>query len=282
MTPLPSTWSTEPVIGWRMWGLRRTRGGALVLEPAVLAGMTSPWEARLRARAICAVESSSHRAPDPGCTCGLYAFQRVPFDLLAGVNTLERGGPTVLGTVAMWGRVIEHEAGYRAELAYPQRLRLVCAPCFSEGRHAPSPVVWKHRGSLTALCESHRSLASRLRVQPAPGSTAELERELLDTYGVELQPLPGTFAVRPSVKPVTPPAATPPAATPQRKRRERLVDEQTVCVALAVWMFIPAAVTWLGPLGVLGVVASICLIRVIFWLTGPLIPDRTGARHHGS
>jgi hypothetical protein len=30
--------------------------------------------------------------------------------------------PLVYGTVALWGRVIEHQEGYRAEFAYPQSL----------------------------------------------------------------------------------------------------------------------------------------------------------------
>ena len=38
--------------------------------------------------------------------------------------------PAVLGRVALWGRVIEHEHGYRARFAYPQRLRLICQFCF--------------------------------------------------------------------------------------------------------------------------------------------------------
>jgi len=37
----------------------------------------------------------------------------------------------VIGTVALWGGVIEHELGYRAEFGYPQRLRLICPECFS-------------------------------------------------------------------------------------------------------------------------------------------------------
>lgn len=34
------------------------------------------------------------------------------------------GGGHVLGEVALWGRVIEHEKGYRATCAYPYRLHM--------------------------------------------------------------------------------------------------------------------------------------------------------------
>ena len=46
----------------------------------------------------------------------------------------------MLGRVALWGRVIEHEHGFRAQYAYPQRLRLICQFCFwmsdAPGSHA--------------------------------------------------------------------------------------------------------------------------------------------------
>ena len=47
----------------------------------------------------------------------------------------------MLGRVALWGRVIEHEHGYRARFAYPQRLRLLCQFCFwkIEARGGPRP-----------------------------------------------------------------------------------------------------------------------------------------------
>jgi hypothetical protein len=50
----------------------------------------------------------------------------------------------VLGTVDLWGRIMEHEWGYRAELAYPQRLGLICPFCF-----------WQ----LTPSCDAHFATA---------------------------------------------------------------------------------------------------------------------------
>ena len=55
-----------------------------------------------------------HEAPDVECGwCGIYAL-KLP----------EPGGDDemVHGQVRLWGRVIEHERGYRAELAYPSLL----------------------------------------------------------------------------------------------------------------------------------------------------------------
>jgi hypothetical protein len=85
----------------------------------------------------------------------------------------------------MWGTVVEHASGARSEIAYPARLRLVCAACLHEGRGGVKPAVVVDSGSaLRALCRRHsfgRSGTSR----PA----RVVQQELLSTYGVEVMPL---------------------------------------------------------------------------------------------
>ena len=55
------------------------------------------------------------KAPMNGCTCGVYAWK-----------TRERiqgcSDALVCGVVALWGKVLEHKLGYRAEFAYPWAL----------------------------------------------------------------------------------------------------------------------------------------------------------------
>jgi hypothetical protein len=64
----------------------------------------------------------SHRAPMEGCTCGLYALKvgpntptlaRLAWDIGAG----HPARSIVIGRVQLAGKIIEHELGYRAELA---------------------------------------------------------------------------------------------------------------------------------------------------------------------
>ncbi len=63
--------------------------------------------------------------------CGIHAFKDRA-DAAAFPRSWERlrfSGPLgpeeyVIGQVSLWGRVVEHEAGYRAELAYPYALFL--------------------------------------------------------------------------------------------------------------------------------------------------------------
>ena len=69
---------------------------------------------------------------------------------LLGEVGCERIGGSVVGTVSMWGRVIEHTRGARSRFAYPARLRLVCGPCLAVGAGAVTPVrVLGDHGSLT-------------------------------------------------------------------------------------------------------------------------------------
>jgi hypothetical protein len=97
----------------------------------------------------------------------------------------------VLGTVALWGRIVEHEHGFRAALAYPQRLRLLCYLCFTLwGSNGPGDceVVGRHRGGrMVPLCGPHLELSRRYGYHlPTILSARTIESELLATYAVDL------------------------------------------------------------------------------------------------
>jgi hypothetical protein len=110
---------------------------------------------------------------------------------------------TVLGTVSMWRRVVEHTTGVRSALAYPSRLRLVCGPCARVGAWAAEPVAIADEGeTVLPLCEEHRT-------RFGSSSAADVRSELLSTYGVELLPAPPRPRVRLPV-PVGTSAPTPP------------------------------------------------------------------------
>lgn len=96
----------EPVIGFRYWRLRGS-------ELWSLRGHER-WARGVRT-ASCPVES--HQAPQPGCSCGLYAWHEPP----------PRSGATgdlVAGAVALWGRIEVHAHGLRAEHAMVVALAL--------------------------------------------------------------------------------------------------------------------------------------------------------------
>ncbi|MEK7501166.1 MAG: hypothetical protein AAB642_03520 [Patescibacteria group bacterium] len=66
---------------------------------------------------------AKHGAPDPVCQCGFYGAKTAE-DLLCGfdlsvLRTRLGWRPLAVGRVALWGRLIEHEQGYRAQFAWP-------------------------------------------------------------------------------------------------------------------------------------------------------------------
>lgn len=167
----------EPVEGWRAWQLALGRFGPLLVP----LGKGGPWPWLDAASARC-WKHRRHSAPVIACTCGLYAVR--------DATLLRRArSPGVVGTVALWGRVVEHALGWRGEFAYPQRLSLVCHVClFQRGfeRANPSGAIADRDGSLSPLCEHHLSTAhacgaARFEVLPVE----DILIQLTDAYAVE-------------------------------------------------------------------------------------------------
>ena len=167
----------EPVEGWRAWRLALGRR-AVSLVPL---GRGKPWPKLEPAAARC-LRHRRHDAPVVTCTCGLYASN--------DVELLDRArSPSVVGTVALWGRVVEHSRGWRGEYSYPQRLALVCHVCsFQRGViEARTDRVAAYRdGRLIALCGRH----VRITRECDPDrfdvlSSDEVLASLLDGYAVD-------------------------------------------------------------------------------------------------
>ena len=102
----------SPIIGWRVWrwyasGLRSLNG--------------KPWSPGQPLAAKCGAGNAhdAHEPPQADCTCGVYAAKSL--DHLRQIG-LDRYG--VLGEVNLWGTVVEHELGWRAQFAYPKTLFL--------------------------------------------------------------------------------------------------------------------------------------------------------------
>lgn len=173
---------TEPVHGFRTWTLTGTRDGADVrLLP--IADPERPWPVREPLRAQCA-KRRHHRVPALDCTCGIHATAEL--DLLRRTRD-----PAVLGTIALWGRIAEHEHGLRAEYGYPQRLSLVCQLCFWQSeaeRSIACEVVIRHRGGrMVPLCTPHVELCERYGYPvPLILDARMVERSLLDAYAVDV------------------------------------------------------------------------------------------------
>jgi hypothetical protein len=253
----------EPVIGWRAWGLRRR---SRELELVALTDERGAWPARKELVAAChpyrgaRLQVPVHgSAPVFGCSCGIYAS-----DSLRSLALSAGAFPPVpvVGTAAMWGRVIEHDRGYRAEFAYPDRLRLVCARCAQEGRGTGvATAVLEQRtqptgmAGLLPLCAEHLD-APAVRTSLLRDAQ-QVESELLGRYAVEQLPFERVQSLferdpvpvpweRPA--PVRPPALAPPtpACSPPRSSAPRATPPPAPPLArrlrhaggkLLVWMF---------------------------------------------
>lgn len=107
------------VLGWRLWDFD-TQGR--LISPMWIRqvwDVNEPLEAQCR-------PGKRHAAPYEGCACGIYAT-RTPQEALSAVAVRVRNSQfipagTLLGSVALWGKVIEHEGGFRAQYAYPSAL----------------------------------------------------------------------------------------------------------------------------------------------------------------
>jgi hypothetical protein len=99
--------------GWRGW---EVSGG--LLEAL---GTDFTWEPRRAMRARCKREE--HIAPSKKCACGFWSFKTS--ELLTKALVTYADHVSVIGTVEIWGRVIECKNGFRSEYSYPKELWLL-------------------------------------------------------------------------------------------------------------------------------------------------------------
>lgn len=150
----------QPVIGYRVW---RIRDGDLVSQYTDVRWAGGP----LRAECL----SELYRrgpglhptpAPDPKCSCGIYAYFRPSERLGASSDS-----PLVLGAVVLWGRIEVHRSGMRAEWARPVAIGL---PPFSpRERRQMLRRISERLGLEAVLIKDLRRVALR-HGQPLPGS----------------------------------------------------------------------------------------------------------------
>jgi hypothetical protein len=121
----------EPIVGWRTW-LVVHEGEDFRLRSVVYDAL---WPTRKELVARCLRRSrallfpwrrrSEHVPPAAGCGCGIYATGE-PGEAASYLEESSWGEALsvqrVIGTVSLWGRVIECRRGWRASHAYPQAI----------------------------------------------------------------------------------------------------------------------------------------------------------------
>jgi len=107
----------SPVVAHRVWRWDETGLKSLNGEPW-LPGRH--LEARCRvapAPRHVRVVDGADKVPDRNCTCGVYAAKNI--EHLRQLGYADRG---ICGEVYLWGTVVEHALGWRAQFAYPKNL----------------------------------------------------------------------------------------------------------------------------------------------------------------
>jgi len=98
----------SPVVAYRAW----------LMGPRGLMSLNGEfWHPNQKLQALCRRSVNRHTPPHGGCSCGIYAAKS--FDQLRGIGYAELG---VRGEVYLWGTVVEHKLGWRAQFAYPKTL----------------------------------------------------------------------------------------------------------------------------------------------------------------
>lgn len=109
---------TDPIRAWRCWRYG-TRTGHL--ESTIRSTLWLPCE-RLTAQCLCGTAGSIRckHAPNEDCSCGIYAWlDRADLHRLVRI---EDETVPVWGEVSLWGDIVQHERGVRAQYAYPYAL----------------------------------------------------------------------------------------------------------------------------------------------------------------
>jgi hypothetical protein len=123
--PLPELPDVEipdlvgPIIGWRAWSVERI--GAIARLRSVVYDKTL-WPPHRYLVATCDDEGPDHVVPEEHCSCGIYAALNRSMLVEMAYGAYSARDFKVIGEVALSGKVIIGEYGYRAAKARPVHL----------------------------------------------------------------------------------------------------------------------------------------------------------------
>ena len=157
-----------PVSGWRTWRIDESG------PEARLASLIRPaaWPVGEPLIAACSWAGLAHHPPGPGCRCGLHAApRRRPRPPTTPTCRPAAGTRWPSASSALWGKVVEGEAGWRASRAYPEVLYVILrsrAPGALRGAWpGTSPPTASRRRSSTAPAGACSTPSARRRPPPA-------------------------------------------------------------------------------------------------------------------
>jgi hypothetical protein len=181
---------TGPTTGYRIWRLlpfQDLEGPPSVrLCSAGTMGVPKFWPVREPVVAVCSKFKTTHAAPWPTHECGVWALPSLEAaeKRIEGFATSDNFRDSLgwaVGEVALWGRVIEHENGFRAQYAYPVALTVT-----SRREHTARvvalaygiPVEWKRRYRSRPVEEQNERAAIAADLAEATARLAKVRERL--------------------------------------------------------------------------------------------------------
>jgi hypothetical protein len=113
----------SPIVAYRVWRLGRSGLTSLSRGERWPTGHALTARCNRVAGLCVGSHNNGHQAPQESCTCGIYAvkslgqLRRMRYAAFAICRE-----PYLWGEVYLWGVVVEHKLGWRAQFAYPKNL----------------------------------------------------------------------------------------------------------------------------------------------------------------
>ncbi len=188
------------VTAWRTWRVWLSSEGLSLHSVAAAPNLGEwqplrPMEARCGYREMRPPACECDSCPSGGNKCGIYAYREAPSTVTHAMG--------IVGRVALWGTVIEHQTGYRSQFAYPIDVAYGhCTWCGSPSKPVLLPfeetvvlapargegwIVWVCRAHAEAALARERSLETgkpSAGWSPQPG--LEMAQAIAKTYNVEV------------------------------------------------------------------------------------------------
>jgi hypothetical protein len=190
--PVPDRISTEPITGYRVWRVVNAGDGTGLRLASM--HMAYLWDRENTAECfpMGSFTQTVHpkvASPSLDCACGLYA--QLPEHPISEWDAMRRGSVTASGSIAMTGRVIRCERGFKAQHATvegPVVLEVSCMyTCDSPPTVVQIPDSTRH--SYWTVCDVHKTAEPYDMPMVTVDVSAWLReacRELSERYGVEV------------------------------------------------------------------------------------------------
>jgi hypothetical protein len=187
---LPDEFGTEPLLGYRAWQVVDAGdGGGPALKSLHVSYI---WGRQIEA--VCHIPPAMYfkgrhegrPSPDLACSCGIYA--QLPEHPLTEWDTAKRARVSASGTIAMWGRIIQCERGYKAQYAEIQEPLVIDVSCIAGCERPPVRVALPELSQIAypAYCAEHLKTSREFVTIHASLWLSEICERLSERYDLEV------------------------------------------------------------------------------------------------